>query len=406
MKRILIFGLITFLNLNVFGVRDKDVFGSRVFIENKGQFDKHLDTKDPVKFGIENGNENIYFTTKGLTYVLVKRFPLTPNEVEEQEKRMVSYRKPNEIYYVNMTWVNCNSNIQIVESEKQGHYFSYGGPELNAYCFKKITYLNVYNKIDIEYIIPEDKITGVKYNVILHPGADPSQIKIAYTGDVNGISLTENGDVRIGTPMDPIIEHKPLSVQDSKNIKTSFAIKKNTIEFSIQDDYDSSKELVIDPWVSNITSFTGSGYGYDVDFDNAGNLFVYGGTTNSVAKYNNLGVLQWTFPGSMTTPPWSSSIGAAYNFVVHRPSGKCYVGKSLTATIIRLDAAGNYDNIMSNNVASWSEIWDMAYHCSTDKIYGLGGSIYSNECSGIMDQVTGTIVPIVFLVQPLHKDTM
>ena len=395
MKRILILSLITFLSLNVFAVRDKDVFGTRVFIENKGQFDKHLVTTEKVKYGIENGNENIYFTPKGLTYVLVKRHQPTQEEIEEQEKKMVSYRKPNQIYVVNMNWVNCNSNIQIVESEKQGHYFSYGGAAQNANCFKKVTYLNVYNKIDIEYIIPEDKETGIKYNVILHPGADPSQIKIAYTGDVTNIRLTENGDVSIGTPMDPIIEHKPLSIQGSDEIKTSFVINKKTIEFSLAS-YDTSKELVIDPWVSNLTSFLATGYGYDVDFDNAGNLFVYGGTTNSIAKYNNLGVLQWTFPGSLTTPPWSSSIMAAYNFVVHRPSGKIYVGKSLTATIIRLDPAGNYDNIMSNNVASWSEIWDMAYHCSTDKIYGLGGSIYSNECSGIMDQVTGTIVPVVF----------
>ena len=396
MKRLLVFGLLIFLSMNVLAVRDKDVFGTRVFIENKGQFDKHLPTQDKVKFGIENGNENIYFTPKGLTYVLVKRFEPTQEEIEEQEKRMVSYRKPNQIYYVNMNWVNCNSNIQIIESEKQSHYFTYGGPELNAHCFKKITYLNVYNKIDIEYIIPDDKEAGIKYNVILHPGADPSQVKIAYTGDVNGISLDENGNVRIGTPMEPIIEYKPVSTQDGRDIKTNFTIKKKNIEFSIQGDYDTSKDLVIDPFVVNITTFNGSGYGYDVDFDNFGNLFVYGGTTNSVAKYNSLGVLQWTFPGSMAAPPWSSSIAAAYNFVVHRFSGKVYVGKSLTATIIRLDPFGNYDNLMSNNVASWSEIWDMAYHCATDKIYGLGGSIYSNECSGIMDQVTGTIVPIVF----------
>ncbi|MBL7918241.1 MAG: hypothetical protein JNM96_07570, partial [Bacteroidia bacterium] len=277
-----------------------DIFGTRVFIENKGQFDALAVSEAKIKYALENGNEKIYFNDNGLTYVMIKRYPLTQEQREEKEKGKPVFVRPNEVYKVHMNWLNCNKNIQIVESEKQHHYFTYGGPELNSNCFKKITYLNVYNNIDIEYFIPEDKSSGIKYNVVLHPGAKPSQIKIAYTGNVNSINVSDNGNVEIKTPLEPIIEHKPVSFQNNNSLATGFTINDGIIGFKIEDKYNSNSELVIDPWVTNISSLNPNNCGYDVDFDFNGNLFVYGGgTVCMVAKYNNLGVLQWTFPGTV-----------------------------------------------------------------------------------------------------------
>ena len=179
-------------------IHGKDIFGTRVFIENKGQFNAVMN--ESVKFAFESGRENVYFTNTGLVYKLIKKHGLTHDQREKLEKGKDIHPKPDDIHYVKMSWLNSNPEMSIVESEKQTHYFTYGGPEWNASTYKKITYKNVYDKIDIEYVFTDQYEHGIKYNVILHPGADVSKIKIAYTGDVDGIKISK-GNVIVKTPL-------------------------------------------------------------------------------------------------------------------------------------------------------------------------------------------------------------
>ncbi|MFO0356444.1 MAG: hypothetical protein ACK50A_05775, partial [Sphingobacteriaceae bacterium] len=386
-------------------LNNADVFGTRVFIENKGQFDDLKLNDQKILYGIDNGEEQIYFTPKGVVFVVVKRNQ-TPKEEHEslegkksKRSELDRFAKPNEIYKVFATWKNINPNVQVIESEKQNHYFTYGDASKNASCFKKITYVNAYPNIDIEYIIADNKSSGIKYNVIVHPGADISKINLSYSGDITSMFLNNEGNVMIQTPHIPLMEHKPISFQGNKVVKTEFLLNDKEISFKFNDAYDPAQTLTIDPWVTAITSILNNNYGYDVDYDNWGNTFVYGATNNNkLAKYNNLGALQWTFAGQMTSPAWVAN-GYTGNFVVHKPSGKSYVGKCFGATglVIRLDQNGNYDNLMSSVTGnSWPEIWDMAYHCSTGKIYGFGGGPSTINSAGIIDQVTGSVTPIGF----------
>lgn len=65
------------------------------------------------------------------------------------------------------------------------------------------------------------------------------------------------------------------------------------------------------------------------------------------------------------------------NFVVMKSNGKCYTGQAVMSSgtrIIRIDANGNYDNFITPAFPLWREVWDMAYHCTTGNIYGMGGS--------------------------------
>ena len=67
-------------------VASGDVFGTRVFIENRGQF-KILATGEKIDYVYQHGGEKIYFTTKGLVYELNKESPGTEEEREAAEKR-------------------------------------------------------------------------------------------------------------------------------------------------------------------------------------------------------------------------------------------------------------------------------------------------------------------------------
>jgi hypothetical protein len=302
-------------------VSGKDVFGTRNFVENKGQYDKALTSEYNIQAVLDNGSEKIYFTDKGLVYELIKRFPMTEEQREAMEKGKHPKLKQPKIYHVNMNWLNANQNISIEKSEKQSHYFTYGEAKYNSYAYKKLTYKNVYPNIDIEYTLPEDKDYGIKYNVIVRPGANVADIKIAYSGDVEKIKQTKDGNIIIKTPLEDITEHAPKSFYENKqNVESAFSLNDGIIRFNFPEGYDQSKTLVIDPFVSAVTSLTSNNLAFDVDYDYAGNVYIYGGgglgAEYKIARYSSVGTLQWTFSGVVVSPAWSSKsiFGGISNF--------------------------------------------------------------------------------------------
>ncbi len=389
-------------------ISSKDVFGTRVLVENKNQFNTVLKTDDKVYYAFENGQEKIYFTNKGLVYKQVKKQRITHEMHEAIERGEKIELKPDEFYFVKMTWENANSDIKIEEGLKQSHYFTYGGPELNANTFKKITYKNIYTGIDFEYTIPENKDHGIKYSVIVHPGANPNDIKMVYTGDIKKLSSNASGDVIIKTPLESITEHAPLTFyRNKKVVASSFKINKNTLSFNFPDGYDNTQTLIIDPWITVISTLSATNFGFDVDYDFAGNIFVYGGNEPfKLAMFNPAGILQWTFGGTVTTPVnWSTG---AYpgNFVVNKTNGKSFIGQGYISggtSTIRLSNTGNFDNFITTPNPNWNECWDMGFHCATGNIYAFGGGQSGNLSAGIINQNTATVSTTAFFPSnPLH----
>ncbi len=385
---------------------DKDVFGSRNFIENKGQFDKEIKSADKVFFALINGKERIYFTKKGIIHQLIKEYPLTADQREELAEGKKIKQRESDIYEISMTWEGSTSDLQIIGEEKQSNYFTYGKADFNSYTYKKIVYKNVYKNIDFVYSIPLNKTQGIKYDVLIHPGGDADNIKMLYSGDLQKIKKDKEGNVVIKTPLDDLIEYAPKSFyQDRTTVESSFLLEKNVLGFSFKNGYKNNQTLIIDPWVTAITTMSACNFAYDVDYDNSGNVYIYGGNPPcKLAKYSPSGVLIWTFSGTIIAPSWVSSVsGYAGNFVVIKTNGKTYLGQPINVNgtqIVRLDASGNYDNLISPGVPSWREAWDMAYHCSTGNVYGMGGSTQSNESAGILNQLTGSLTPIAFFNVP------
>ena len=375
----------------------KDVFGIRNFIENKGQFDNDLNGNYKIEALLDNGAEKIYFTNKGLVYELVKRFPLTEEQREAKEKGKHVSPKPPKIYHVNMSWLNASSNIGIEKSERQSHYFTYGEAKYNSYAYKKLTYKNVYPNIDIEYTIPQDRDYGIKYNVIVHPGANVADVKIAYSGDVEKIKQTKEGDILIKTPLEDITEKAPKSFYDNKQaVQSLFSLNDEIIGFSLPNGYDKNKTLVIDPFVSSVTSLTSNNMAFDVDYDYGGNVYIYGGVGQyKIARYSPVGILQWTFSGTVITPAWSSAPVDDYasNFAVNKANSKSYTGQGYNFgnIVIRIDATGNYDNFITTADPNFEEVWDMGFRCTTNEVFVLGGGTSSNISAVTINSITAAI---------------
>jgi gliding motility-associated-like protein len=378
---------------------NKDVFGTRVFIENRGQFDSRLSAEYKIYYMLDNGDEKIFFTDKGLVYELAKHYPLTERQMEDIEKGRTPNLKESKIYRINMSWLNSNPILNPTASERQSHYFSYGAAEFNSNTFKKLVYKEVYKNIDIEYTIPEDKDYGVKYNVIVHPGANAADIQIAYSGDAGKMKMDDDGNIVIKTPLNDIIEHAPKSFYstDKVEVASSFSLEKNVIGFVFRNGYSAEKTLVIDPWVTTVTSLTSSNNAYDVDYDSNGSIYIYGGHSPfKIARYTPAGTLQWTFSGTVVTPAWSSApiISQASNFAVNKFTSKCYIGQGFVNSgnmVIRIDATGNYDNFVNTANNQFQEVWDMGFHCITGDVFVLGGGTSSNISAVTINPTTAVI---------------
>lgn len=402
MKTNLLLTFLLGLSIQLFGqnkfIANNDLFGQRVFIKNNGQFDAILPKGKVVDYAYSNGDEQVYFNKNGVTYLLQKRYPMSHSQMEAMEHGEKIKIKPSKKVFVEVSWENSNPNVEIVVSDKQSYYQSYGDEKLKSDCFKKITYKNIYNNIDIEYLFTEERTDGIKYTIIVHPGGNLDQVKIKYDGDIKKVSL-KDGKVIIKTAIRNIIELAPISFQDRETVESNFKVFNNSISFELPNAYDKNRDLSIDPWVINFALATNN-YGFDVDFDFSGNYFVYGGSGPSlISKYSPVGSLLWTFNGTVPSVNWTSEDwwSKASNFIVDKISGKSYTGEGYNQTIgtriVRIDQNGIYDNFISIAVPSWQEVWDMAYNCSNGSILGLGGTTANNTSAGILNTNTGIIIP-------------
>ncbi len=78
------------------------------------------------------------------------------------------------------------------------NYFKGNDPEkwyTDVPNYKEIVYPELWDGIDLVYRLKEGSI---KYDLIVHPGADPSDIRIQIDG-ANGLSINPQGDLVIGT---------------------------------------------------------------------------------------------------------------------------------------------------------------------------------------------------------------
>jgi len=384
----------------------KDVFQTRYFVENKGQYDALQAGGPAIQYGIDNNSDHIYFSPSGFMWLLVKNHDAGEAKDPDAERDPDAEVMKMDSCRLQMNWINANPAVQIIPGEKSKHYFSYGDARYLSYGYQTITYKNLYPGIDIEYTIPEKG--GVEYRILLAPGADLSQVKFRYTANRPlHLSADKNG-LKIGNSIWPLSE-KDMRAFDSQGTEVSMSYVLHGNEVSLQAaPYNYSLALTVDPWITPLTSLAGSGNcdnaGYDVDYDQSGDLFVFGGggLTSTpylckVAKYDPSGSLLWTFDGQVISAGWTTSPVSAYpgNFVVDKNSGKVYISQGFAyngSQVVRINGAGLYDNFISVANEPLREIWEMKFNCLSGELLGMGGSTNSEEDFGIIDTTTGNVV--------------
>jgi hypothetical protein len=332
-KIILLFAIIiAFYSINAQNNKNQSKFNSQnpqyAFVENKGQIhDQSFKSNPEVKYLLCLGNGmNVQLKRNSFCYDTYK------TEVNEKEAEYFEDKIPTKVspkkaisysfHRVDVELIGANVNPQIVSEEPSSDYVNYYNsvtPESGAtfvHNYKKVTYKNIYNGIDMVFEAYSTKEKPIEYTFVVHPGADAKQIKLQYIG-AKKTELKEN-KINIEVAQGILTENIPASwIKETKEKQyiTYKVIDKNTYGFEIPH-YPHDKTLIIDP---NPNLEWGTYYGgTNGDFgngicQNGNNLFIIAETASSNAiatigahqstigsdydvflvKFNTNGIRQW-----------------------------------------------------------------------------------------------------------------
>jgi hypothetical protein len=158
-------------------------------------------------------------------------------------------------------------------------------------AYSGITYPDLWPGIDLEYSGDAGKL---KYQFVVHPGADPSQIRLAWRG-VDSLAVTGSGALAATTPNGGFTDDKPYTYQpvDGRQVEvaSSYAVGKpaggsHPYGFNLGT-YDPALPLVIDPAIEFAGYIGGTGFehGLGVDVDSSGAAYVAGETNSGQATF-------------------------------------------------------------------------------------------------------------------------
>jgi gliding motility-associated-like protein len=267
------------------------------FTENKGQWDSK------VKFTGELASGAFFLQKKGFTVLLhhPKDLQLFNNHIHDEankKDKKIDYSKDLSGQVIDKTltpstgkkvrshayvveFVGANDNPVITPEkpvQSYNNYFIGKDPSKwvsHARIFNAIEYKNIYPNIDLRYYSENSKL---KYDLIIHPGGDPSKIALKYTG-ADKLSI-KNNELLIKTSAGEVKELYPYSFQPDnvkgrKEISCKYVLSPdNTVRFQLGT-YSKNTTLVIDPSLI-FASFTGSRsnqYGFTATPGPDGSLF-------------------------------------------------------------------------------------------------------------------------------------
>ena len=241
------------------------------FIENKGQW------KGDFRFKTVAGNGTLFINNQG--YTVLKNNPedfsavmeyihghegektapvkITPNVKDGESESSVTIR--SHAYRVKFT--GSNQAVQFVAEKPTGeksNYFLGDDPaswKMGVGSYGSILGRGLYPGVDIRYYSSGDRM---KYDLLLAPGADPTNILMTYDG-VDKLSI-KNGHLVVSTSVGESRELPPYAYQiiggQKKEVACTYMIKGNQVSFSVKE-YDKSAALTIDP-VLVFSTYTGS----------------------------------------------------------------------------------------------------------------------------------------------------
>ncbi len=256
-----------------------------MFTQNKGQIiDADGNLRPDILYKGTAGGTDVYLRKTGFSYVLKHTEAVNDNEPEQGGIPFENVKAKNvlvKFHRIDADFEDCNIDIEVLSTDRvegQNNYYYPHCPQgiTHVNSYNVILLKNVYDNIDIKYY--GGKSEGMKYDIVVLPGGNPSQIKMKYSGA--GEIEIENGELRIKNSLNEITEILPKVYQNINgrivDVKAKYILEGTTISFQLST-YNAQLPLVIDPW---ITYYGGSDWdrSASVATDMVGDVIVTGNT--------------------------------------------------------------------------------------------------------------------------------
>jgi hypothetical protein len=174
------------------------------FVENKGQVDKK------VSFYLKGSQGTIYFTKEAIIYDLISGEP-RPSKGEER-------RTAKEVKRLSFTLepVGAREGVRLIANERlpgRVNYFIGSDPkgwQRDIPIYKEILYEGLFTGIDLRLYGTNNQM---EYDFIVHPGADPDDIRMSFRG-IEGLDVDGGGNLVIRTAFGDLKHLRPVIYQE------------------------------------------------------------------------------------------------------------------------------------------------------------------------------------------------
>ncbi len=247
-----------------------------LFIRNEGQWSADILYKADIPGGY------LCITTAGLQYLMYDAGQTGHIHERSQDNKLRTGASGIQTRTVSYKFEGAVSQARIKASlpEEQTFNFFLGNDasqwRTGVKAYREIYISGVFRNVDFRlYSIDQ----SLKYEYIVKPGGNPAEIKLDYEGVTD--KKLSGGDLVMNTGFSTLKEFAPFSYQETggkkKEVRSSFKMDSGRISFDIGD-YDSSKDLIIDPELV-FSSYSGSvsdNWSHTATYDAEGNLYAAG----------------------------------------------------------------------------------------------------------------------------------
>ncbi|MFX0064328.1 MAG: SBBP repeat-containing protein, partial [Candidatus Hermodarchaeota archaeon] len=258
------------INFEIEGIKDKNInkdikIPFSGFIKNQGQLNEE--------------NIQYYYSTEDIT------LGFSPSSI-----LFISHSHKQLTFSLSFPGSQAVNPTGIAESTNKVNYF-YGVHQfIDIPTYNEVWYYDLYSGIDLRYYMTDQ---GLKYDFLVHPGANPNQINIKVSQSMSLNIKNQIVSYWSDASNSPLLQDKNLHVFQSDGIDVSahFVPRKNianTYGFQISS-FDSTQVLTIDPLLLSFSTFfggSGDDAALDIAVDSEGNAIIVGTTNATIPIFN------------------------------------------------------------------------------------------------------------------------
>ncbi len=379
-----------------------------VLVENHGQWRVPASEGGCLAVSTPLNNARLFVFERGLSLVYygLPETPFGATDVHADRDRRTSSQNGLAQYRVDLRFDGCSAGRTILTAPRSApqHWYFPGVPagREDVTLFGGVTFENLYPGIDLVCRLEE---RGVKYEFIVHPGADYSRIAMRLDG-AGDPSLAPDGGLEFHHAAGLLRDAAPFVYQQTEDearmpLEAHWRVEDGQLGFFVAGQ-DPSLPLIIDPFLQWSTFLGGklSDYARDVVVDRKGTIYVTGFSASADFPVSP-GALQAASHGSFEVfvsafsrerkQLWSTYFGGSASEenpqIAITADGQLYVAGSTSST----DLPVTQDALQPRNGGRY-DVFLLALDENGRRRWAtyFGGS-YSDECGDIAVTPDGAV---------------